>query len=49
MRLSPPIPPRLLMTVAPKGWGLGVRMRFFVVVHNGEDSSGSLWGANATH
>ena len=37
----------LLMTVAPKGWGLGVRMRFFVVV-DGEDGSGSLWGANAT-
>ena len=38
----------LLMTVVPKGWGLGVRMHFFVVVHDGEDGSGSLWGANAT-
>ena len=35
------------MTVAPKGWGLGVRMRFFVVVHDGEDGCGSLWRANA--
>ena len=29
----------LLMTVEPKGWGLGVRMRFFVVVHDG----GRFW------
>ena len=46
--LSPPTPPRADSTFeegivddnGAQGWGLGVRIHFFVVVHNGEDGFG---------